>query len=206
MPFLRHEPSPKRILSIIERISEGIVVVDQAGNISLANLPAKNLAGDELTSIAKAGTDEDDQVLGERHLSIHWSNIPKVGRVAVLRDTTREREVENAKDAILGIVSHELRTPLSSILAAADMICVTPAITKEMIKRIYSNTTRMTVMINDLLDQAKMQAGALRLNHEPFSVKSIFNTISEIVEINEKEGIIGLIASRRRSAGTDGWR
>jgi len=64
------------------------------------------------------------------------------------------------------MVSHELRTPLSAILGYAEIFLEQiygPLNEKQakMTIRIVSNTRRLLNLINDLLDQAQMEAGKL---------------------------------------------
>ena len=46
----------------------------------------------------------------------------RLGRLVVLRDVTREREVEQLKSDLMATVSHELRTPLASVLGYAELL------------------------------------------------------------------------------------
>jgi signal transduction histidine kinase len=92
-----------------------------------------------------------------------------IGTVAVFRDFTREAEVEKLKSTFVAIVSHELRTPLNAILGYSEMFkeaVYGPMNEKQvnMAERIMKNTTRLLGLINDLLDQAQMEAGKLTIH------------------------------------------
>ncbi|HZJ24743.1 MAG TPA: ATP-binding protein, partial [Anaerolineales bacterium] len=81
---------------------------------------------------------------------------------------TREAEVERLKSTFVAIVSHELRTPLNAILGYAEMFkeaVYGPINEKQsnMAERIMKNTQRLLGLINDLLDQAQMEAGKLTI-------------------------------------------
>jgi signal transduction histidine kinase len=99
-----------------------------------------------------------------------------VGNVAIVRDISRQVEVERAKDAILGVVSHEMRTPLSSIIGFAEILKLMPQ-SSELAERIKVNAERMMKLVSDLLDHAQIQAGALRMVSEPFSINSLANNL-----------------------------
>src|ERR1043165_4171889 len=94
-----------------------------------------------------------------------------IGTVTVFRDFTREAEVEKLKSTFVAIVSHELRTPLNAILGYAEMFKESvygPVNEKQvnMAERIIKNTQRLLGLINDLLDQAQMEAGKLTRKEE----------------------------------------
>ncbi|HUE98303.1 MAG TPA: ATP-binding protein [Anaerolineales bacterium] len=99
------------------------------------------------------------------HSKDRYTNI---GTVTVFRDFTREAEVEKLKSTFVAIVSHELRTPLNAILGYAEMFKESvygPMNDKQvnMAERIMKNTQRLLGLINDLLDQAQMEAGRLTI-------------------------------------------
>jgi signal transduction histidine kinase len=98
----------------------------------------------------------------------------------------------DAKSAFLANVSHELRTPLTSILGFAKIIkkrldeVIAPTITspdpkvQRAVKQVGDNLTiivaegeRLTAMINDVLDLAKIEAGKLEWNIQPVSMAEI---------------------------------
>jgi PAS domain S-box-containing protein len=96
------------------------------------------------------------------------SSDKNIGTVAVFRDITREAELEKMKDTFMGIVSHELRTPLNAILGYAEMLKegVYGAINEKqsgVAQRVMNNTQRLLAIVSDLLDQAQIQSGKLKI-------------------------------------------
>ncbi len=90
------------------------------------------------------------------------------GAVVVLRDVTAEREVERMKDEFVAVVSHELRTPITAVLGYTDILLrglrgpMAPKQT-EALSAIRAATQRLLVLINDLLDASRLEAGKQEL-------------------------------------------
>ena len=114
---------------------------------------------------------------GEKTLSVSAAQVydhreegsVNIGTVTVFRDFTHEAEVERLKSTFVAIVSHELRTPLNAILGYAEMFkeaVYGPMNEKQinMADRIMNNSGRLLGLINDLLDQAQMEAGKLTVD------------------------------------------
>jgi len=110
-----------------------------------------------------------------------------IGTVTVFRDFTREAEVERLKSTFVAIVSHELRTPLNAILGYAEMFkeaVYGPINDKQanMSDRIIQNTGRLLGLINDLLDQAQMEAGKLTINLNPVKPYELLETLHGLLD------------------------
>jgi len=110
-----------------------------------------------------------------------------IGTVAVFRDFTREAEVEKLKSTFVAIVSHELRTPLSALLGYAEMFkeeVYGPMNEKQvnMADRIMQNTKRLLGLINDLLDQAQMEAGKLTIKMGPVTPAELLETLHGLMD------------------------
>lgn len=110
-----------------------------------------------------------------------------VGTVTVFRDFTREAEVERLKSTFVAIVSHELRTPLNAILGYAEMFkeeVYGPVNDKQvnMAERIIKNTGRLLDLINDLLDQAQMEAGKLTINMGTVQPSELLENIHALLD------------------------
>lgn len=129
---------------------------------------------------------------GEKTLSVSAAQVydnqrNNTGTVIVFRDFTHEAEVERLKSAFVGIVSHELRTPLNAILGYAEMFkeaVYGPMNEKQvnMADRIMTNTQRLLGLINDLLDQAQMEAGKLTIHNQTVRVSEMLDSLHAIMD------------------------
>jgi Amt family ammonium transporter len=116
--------------------------------------------------------------------------------VALARDISSRKEAERAladardqaleasrlKSEFLAIVGHELRTPLNAIMGMAELVetgiygNISPE-QQNALQRIIGSSERLTLMVNELLDQAQLDAGTMKISKKPFSLKSILEQI-----------------------------
>lgn len=93
------------------------------------------------------------------------------GNVMVLRDFTREAELERAKSLFLGMVSHELRTPMTAIKGYVNILLNTE---KEKVSDIgyeYLQTVDVSIkqllgLANELIDLSRIETGEMELYRE----------------------------------------
>lgn len=92
-------------------------------------------------------------------------------------------ESARAKENFLANMSHEIRTPLNGILGIAGLLSKTTLNDQQTnyLKIIKSSSDNLLVVINDILDTAKISAGKLNIENIPFdvadAVQSAFNTL-----------------------------
>ena len=82
-----------------------------------------------------------------------------------MRDVDAVRERDRLRSALLSSVSHDLRTPLTSVLAGAAEL--RREIDHPILSMIESEAIRLNRFVSNLLDMARVEAGAMRLNVEP---------------------------------------
>ena len=98
------------------------------------------------------------------------------------------KEVDRLKDEFVSTVSHELRTPLTSIRAFSEILLNNPELPSEERQRflgiVVKETERLTRLINEVLDLAKIEAGRMEWHMEPIdlreSIKDAINAVSQI--------------------------
>jgi PAS domain S-box-containing protein len=110
------------------------------------------------------------------------------GSVTILRNVTREKQLDDAKNNFISIASHQLRTPLTSMRWFSEMLIAgdAGAINKDQAKfleRIYQGTERMIELVNHLLQIARVEAGRVKVEPIPINFK---NTVQG-VEITLKK-------------------
>ncbi len=132
-----------------------------------------------------------------KNLQSHVDNLDSKVRertLALEKAYDELKKLDKIKTDFLSAVSHELRTPLTSILGFSNMIqkklemTIAPLINddnqkgKKAIERIdrnigiiISESERLTALINDVLDIAKLEAGKIEWKKEMVSIGSIIN-------------------------------
>lgn len=93
--------------------------------------------------------------------------------VLVVRDISERRRIERMKSEFVSTVSHELRTPLTSIagslgLLAGGVAGDIPPRARQLIEIARNNSNRLVLLINDILDLEKIEAG--RMDFKPREV------------------------------------
>jgi PAS domain S-box-containing protein len=105
-----------------------------------------------------------------------------LGRLYVLRDVTREREVDRMKSEFVSMVSHELRTPLTSIKGYVDLLLEvdTDNLTADQrgfLEIVKTSADRLVALINDLLDVSRIEAGKIELRREAVDVARLIREV-----------------------------
>jgi len=107
--------------------------------------------------------------------------------VGLLRDITELREAERMKSEFVTIVSHELRTPLTTIKNCNSLLLGggTGAITPEQerfLRMAQVSVDRITRLVNDLLDIAKIESGGIALACAPVDLATLLRAIGHEAE------------------------
>ncbi len=125
-------------------------------------------------------------VIAGRTLFASASNIISadgsvLGRVCVLRDVTRFKELDEMKSEFVATVSHDLRAPLTFMRGYATMLPMVGTLNekqREFGDKIITGVEQMTTLIDDLLDLGRIEAG-VGLAREMVRMSAI---IAEVVE------------------------
>jgi len=113
------------------------------------------------------------------------------GTVLLLQESTRLVEAERARNEFVSHVSHELRTPLVSINGFASTILRDPemdeATRNEFLQIIVGEGTRLTRLIDNLLELSRAEQGSLTLRRAPVDLRQLIPTAVEgLIKVAEE--------------------
>lgn len=180
-----------RMEAVLEGMTDAVVALDEHHRVTLVNASAQRLLGGlespvgrTLAELVRAPALQELVLeLGDEPADLEF-DLPGPSRarllahaarqqsaggvVLVLRDVTRMRELEAIRRDFVANVSHELRTPVSVIRANAETLLgraqPDPERAHAFTKAILSNAERLSRLIADLLDLARIEAGETTLD------------------------------------------
>ena len=145
------------------------------------------------------------------HVAVEVTATPVVsegevhGAVVVFRDVTERREVDRLKSEFVSMVSHELRTPLTSIQGTLRMLdagtlgeLAPPA--RRMTRIALDGSTRLSRLINDILDIERIGSGVVRMEFGQHSVTELVEAaVGELRVLADRAKVTIVLGS------LDGW-
>lgn len=135
----------------------------------------------------------------EERLAIQNETLAQKNRELELTRRQIERqnlqliEAARLKSQFLATMSHELRTPMNSIIGFAQVLlrqrtASLRASQVDMVERILNNGKNLLVLINDILDLSKIEAGRLELKPEEFDLTAlVLATVEELRPLAEQK-------------------
>ncbi len=117
-----------------------------------------------------------------------------LGTVSIFRDITHEVEVDRLKSEFVATVSHELRTPMTSIRGYVDVLLMGAAGAvsenqRHFLDIVKSNTERLNILVNDLLDISRIEAGRVTLSTTAVDMREIADeVVKDVTRRTQEEG------------------
>ncbi|MDH5353465.1 MAG: ATP-binding protein [Gammaproteobacteria bacterium] len=91
----------------------------------------------------------------------------------ILLETTEQAKAANlAKSQFLATMSHELRTPMTGVIGFADLLLEDELASeaRDKVKRIKKSANSLLVLLNDILDMSKVEAGKMEIENIDFNL------------------------------------
>ena len=121
-------------------------------------------------------------------------------RAAKLEAERLAREAEAAslaKSEFLANMSHEIRTPMNAVIGYSDLLSnsVTDPQHRNYLDAIRAGSRSLLMLINDILDLSRIEAGKMRLDYTAVSVRRLLDDVRHIFDLRAREQGITLEVS-----------
>jgi signal transduction histidine kinase/CHASE3 domain sensor protein len=185
--------------AVFYAIADGVLLTDPFGRVTAVNRALEALTGwteeeargrpyaEVLPVNDQQGGAVDLLTRYGRKVPVAVSSAPildprsrVVGGVDVVRDVSREREIDEVKSALISTVSHELRTPLTLIHGFAELLVLRDMSVERQrtaAEEILEASRRLARLIDDLLSVSRMESGRLVLDPRPLDLAAVVERI-----------------------------
>src|SRR5215213_404778 len=212
------ESERSRLATVLEQITDGVLIADATGFVRFANPAAGRLFqfGSPLNhSIAEVVRNhqlveawrrcqQTRQIQREtvevptRHQYLQLVVIPDQhtsGSLLLVQDLTHLRRLETVRRDFVSNLSHELRTPLASLKALAETLqegaLEEPPAARRFIGQIEIEVDALTQMVNELLELSKIESGRFSLDRSQVAPCDLLHSASQRMQVQaERGGII----------------
>jgi two-component system phosphate regulon sensor histidine kinase PhoR len=206
-----------RLSTVLEQLTDGVIIVDANGLIQFANPAAQklfetsNAPGHSVTEVLRnhqlvdawrrcQQTNEmqsESVELPARHQFLQLIAIPDThasGSLILAQDLTRVRRLETVRRDFISNISHELRTPLASLKALTETLqngaLADPDAGPRFLGRISAEVDALTQMAQELLDLSRIESGQVELLLAPLAPKSLVNSAADRMRMQaERAGL-----------------
>jgi two-component system, OmpR family, sensor histidine kinase ResE len=203
--------------AMIGSLAEGVLAVGADGTVTLANDAARRYLGlpedEESARLDTLPSAIIDAVLAARaddapprearqvtldgvELELAVARLgegPHAGTVITLRDVTAQRRLERARRDLVANVSHELKTPIAALKGFLELLegdGVSERHRREFLAAMSQETARLERLVEEQLQLARLDAGALPLEREEVDLGELAaRVVAPRVPLAAREGI-----------------
>lgn len=184
--FVDNYPLTIKDHKLTDILFNGSVFRDDHGNVLGAVVVARDIT--ELKKIEK-------ELIEAKVLAELTSVISEEAKLKAEMATHIAEDAVKAKQQFLSNMSHEIRTPMNAIIGFTKVVLKTEldAKQKEYLNAIKISGDAMIVLINDILDLAKVDAGKMNFEQTPFKMATSISTMLHIFDLKIQEKNLLLI-------------
>jgi len=210
----------ERLSTVLEQLTDGVIIADANGFIQLANPAAQKLfetsevVGRSITEVVRnhqlvdawrrcqqTGEMQTESVeLPARHQFLQLIAIPDShasGSLLIAQDLTRVRRLEAVRRDFISNISHELRTPLASLKALTETLqngaLADPEAGPRFLGRINAEVDALTQMAQELLDLSRIESGQVELILSPLAPRSLVISAADRMRLQAERARLKLL-------------
>jgi two-component system phosphate regulon sensor histidine kinase PhoR len=195
--FKALETERAKLIAVLEKMTDGVLIVDQQGNVQLINLAAEKMFGITLESALgkplaevtrhyqpfelwqqcqKSGLTEQASIDLAKRFLLHGIATPLgqalPGSILLLfQDMTRQYQIETLRRDFISNVSHELRTPLAALKAITETLqdgaLEDPPAARRFLNQMEAEVDSLSLMVTELLELSRIESGRVPLELKP---------------------------------------
>lgn len=234
--------------ALVNAMTEGVIVIDSTGRITLMNSSAAYMTGwstasslgldyrtplklalkahdgsvqasDPLSQAVTTGkaVASNDMVLTNKDgktilLAVTATAIPSedgtpAGGILVMRDITKQKELERQKDEFISTASHEMRTPVAAIegylsLAMNPKVATIDDRGRTLLQKAHDSTGHLGSLFRDLLSITKMEDGTKKLPREAVNLSDMVKNVVSDMQFVAASKKLSLSIAGAAPAGT----
>ncbi|RLT38336.1 MAG: PAS domain-containing protein [Chloroflexi bacterium] len=192
-PDRRVEVINQTMETMLGRVAEDVVGQPCSQVLDLQNVTGDDLCGTTLVDVPHQGLRCEGELVraSGSNLAVSVTYTPLfdeserlVNIIANVSDITRFREEEEMKSTFVSIISHELKTPVALVRGYAQTLARPDATwdqetARQSLQIIEEEADRLEVLINNLLDVSRIQAGDLRLDISDVNMNRLLERIAQ---------------------------
>jgi signal transduction histidine kinase len=148
-----------------------------------------------------------DPVTGDTVMLLNARDIAdlKASQAALVAAREAAEQASQAKSSFLANMSHEIRTPMNGVLGLTELVLQTElnARQRRFIEMAHNSAKGLMTIINDLLDVAKIEAGKILIDEQPFSLHDCLGESLQPLQLQAHDKGIQLHA--RVQPGVPSW-
>jgi len=167
--------------------ASGLVQSDVPTGPPGADIASNQNAADKIGSEVE-GVRADGKTFPAHIYSRELTALSQRFQLVVVRDLTRQKAIDKAKDEFIATAGHELRTPITIILGYLPLLTETEnqlssKVLEQVGNKIEAAGTHLLEVVDDLLDMAKIESGILALDRKPLYLPTFVNALVEEMQV-----------------------
>ncbi len=213
------ESERSRLATVLDQITDGVLIADAHGQIQFANPAAGRLfqfanpLNHSIVEVVRnhqlveawrrcqqTGQMQSESVeVPTRHQFLQLVVIPDrhtSGSLLLVQDLTHLRRLETVRRDFVSNLSHELRTPLASLRALAETLqdgaLDDPPAARRFVDQIQIEVDALTQMVNELLELSKIESGRFSLERSPVAACDLLASASRRMQLQAERADLTL--------------